>query len=179
MQVMALRQRTTNASGVRTELRRADKIIQRRLSEIICMNFTLFKGSHHLHALDPSPSPSSTHVVPSPSSLDKTALGSFTDESRYCLSNNDAREHFSDACVRQHDRCGRGSLMVCGGIHELDRAPLHLVQGNLTSVRNLREIMQLIVLPILQAMRSGTILWDDNAIPHYSGDRLPAPASGY
>ena len=92
----------------------------------------------------------------------------FTDEFRYCLSNNDARERpgerFGDACacVRQHDPHGGGSLMVWGGIHLHGRTPLHLVTG----VRNRDEIVRRFVLPKLQVMGPGAILQDDNTTPH-------------
>ena len=98
----------------------------------------------------------------------------FTDESRFTLSNNDARvrvwrrpgDRFVDACVREHDRYGGGSVMVWGGIHLRGRTPLHLVQGNLTAVRYRDEILQPLIMPTLQAMGPGSILQDDNATPH-------------
>ena len=56
--------------------------------------------------------------------------------------------------------------MVWGGIHLHGRTPLHLVQGNLTSVRYRDEIVRCFVLPTLQTMGPGAILQDDNATPH-------------
>ena len=98
----------------------------------------------------------------------------FTDESRFTLTHNDARarvwrrpgERFVEACVRQHDRHGGGSIMVWGGIYLHGRTPLHLVQGNLNAVRYRDEIVQPLIMPTLQAMGPGAILQDDNATPH-------------
>ena len=96
------------------------------------------------------------------------------DESRFTLTYNDARERvwrrpgerFVDACVRQHDRHGGGSVMVWEELHLHGRTPLHLVQGNVTVVRYRDKIVRRIVLSTLQAMGPGAILQDDNATPH-------------
>ena len=63
-----------------------------------------------------------------------------------------------DACVREHNRYGGGSVMVWGGIHLHGRTPLHLVQGTLTGVGYRAEIVQPIVIPALQAMGPGSSL---------------------
>lgn len=98
----------------------------------------------------------------------------FTDESRFTMSNSDARrrvwrrvgERYIDACVQEHDRYGGGSVMVWGGFHLHGRTPLHLIQGNLTGVRYRDEVVRPIVIPTLQAMGPGACLQDDNATPH-------------
>ena len=64
-------------------------------------------------------------------------------------------QEFVDARVRQHNRHGGGSVMVCGGIHLHGRTPLHPVQGNLTGIRYRDKIVWRIVLPTLQAMGPG------------------------
>ena len=58
--------------------------------------------------------------------------------------------------------------MVWGGIHLHDWTLLHLVQGNLTSVRYQEEIVRRFVLPIVQAMGPGAILQDENTTPHHA-----------
>lgn len=98
----------------------------------------------------------------------------FTDESRFCLQNNDGRirvwrrqgERYADACVVERERFGGGSLMVWAGISLNGRTPLHLVEGTMTAAYYRDRILGPIVQPTLQAMGDGATLMDDNATPH-------------
>ena len=178
LHIAALRQRTTNATRLRQEMRRAANFnisrqtVRNRLHEfglrsrvaVVCLPLT------------PAHRQARRAWCRRQQRWTRQQWGRvlFTDESRFTLTNNDARERvwrrpgerFVDACVRQHDRHGGGSVMVWGGIHLHGRTPLHLVQGNLTGVRYRDEIVRRIVLPTLQAMGPGAILQDDNATPH-------------
>ncbi len=79
----------------------------------------------------------------------------FTDESRFCLRRADGRERvyrrrgerYADACVRQVDRYGGGSVMVWGGISFNNRTELVIVDGNLTAQRYCDEIITPVVVP--------------------------------
>ena len=98
----------------------------------------------------------------------------FTDESRFSIQFNDGRvrvyrhpgECFADVNVRQRHRFGGGSVMVWGGISIHHRTPLYVVDGNLTGIRYLNEIIRPLVLPGLQQIGGGAVLQDDNARPH-------------
>ena len=98
----------------------------------------------------------------------------FTDESRFSIQFNDGRvrvyrrpgERFADVNVRQRHRFGGGSVMVWGGISIHHRTPLYVVDGNLTGIRSLNEIIRPLVLPGIQQIGGGAVLQDDNARPH-------------
>ena len=98
----------------------------------------------------------------------------FTDDSRFSIQFNDGRvrvyirpgERFADVNVRQRHRFGGGSVMVWGGISIHHRTPLYVVDGNLTGIRYLNEIIRPLVLPGLQQIGGGAVLQDDNARPH-------------
>ena len=98
----------------------------------------------------------------------------FTDESRFSIQFNDGRvrvyrrpgERFADVNVRQRHWFGGGSVMVWGGISIHHRTPLYVVDGNLTGIRYLNEIIRPLVLPGLQQIGGGAVLQDDNARPH-------------
>ena len=95
----------------------------------------------------------------------------FTDESRFSIQFNNGGvrvyrrpgERFTDVNVRQHHQFGGGSVMVWGGISIHHRTPLYVVDGNLTGIRYLNEIIRPLVLPGLQQIGSGAVLQDDNA----------------
>ena len=55
--------------------------------------------------------------------------------------------------------CGAASLSTT-------RTPLYMVDGNLTGIRYLNEIIRPLVLPGLQQIGGGAVLQDDNARPH-------------
>lgn len=101
----------------------------------------------------------------------------FSDESRYCVSFVDGRERvyrrhgerYANACVRQRDRFGGGSVMVWGAINAGFRSDLHVIQGNLTAQRYVDEILRAEVVPLLrrhQRRRRQLIFQHDNARPH-------------
>lgn len=98
----------------------------------------------------------------------------FTDESRFCLRRGDGRERvyrrrgerFADACVRQVDRFGGGSVMVWGGITFNNRTDLVFVDGNLTAQRYCDEILAPVVVPFFDVNRRVTLLQQDNARCH-------------
>nr|KAG5714667.1 hypothetical protein BaRGS_000155 [Batillaria attramentaria] len=178
LQLLALRDRTVTARTIRSNLRTATNIIisqdtvERRLHEV------------DLHSRVPAVRIPLTprhrrariafcrnHQRWNKQQWDRVL---FTDESRFTLSNSDARrrvwrrvgERYIDACVQEHDRYGGGSVMVWGGFHLHGRTPLYLIRGNLTGVRYRDEIVRPIIIPTLRAMGRGSCLQDDNATPH-------------
>lgn len=98
----------------------------------------------------------------------------FTDEPRFCLRRGDGRERvyrrrgerYADACVRQVDRYGGGSVMVWGGITFQNRTELVIVDGNLNSQRYCDEILAPVVVPFFNANRRISLLQQDNARCH-------------
>ena len=75
-------------------------------------------------------------------------------------------ERFADACVRQVDRYGGGSIMIWDAIffHHLSR--LVVMRGNLTGVRYQDEILAPVVVPLMNANRRLTVFQQDNARCH-------------
>lgn len=98
----------------------------------------------------------------------------FSDESRFTLDFIDRRarvwrrvnERHANVNVRQHDRFGRGSVMVWGGITMTGRTDLHMVQGRVTGVYYRDHILAPIVLPFAQRAGRRFIFQDDNARAH-------------
>ena len=98
----------------------------------------------------------------------------FTDEVRFSIQFNNGRvrvyrgpgERFADVNVRQRHQFGGGSVMVWGGISIHHRTPLYVVDGNLTGICYLNEIIRPLVLPGLQQIGGGAVLQDDHARPH-------------
>lgn len=99
----------------------------------------------------------------------------FSDESRFCLRSNDARqrvyrrrgERFIDPAVRERRAFGGGSVMVWGGITLNGRTALHVLpNGTLTARRYIDEILQPIVVPFAQHHGPDFIFQQDNARPH-------------
>ena len=99
----------------------------------------------------------------------------FTDESRFCVDFNDRRarvwrmpnEHFAPVCVAEHDRFGRGSVMVWAGISAQGKTDLHVIDnGTLTALRYVNEIFDVYVRPYAGAVGENFILMDDNARAH-------------
>ena len=99
----------------------------------------------------------------------------FSDESRFCLSNQDGRirvyrragERYRDGCVLQRDRYGGASVMVWGAINTNFRSRLVIVNGNLNAIRYVGEILQPHLLPLL-AQHGGNnrlLFQHDNARP--------------
>lgn len=97
----------------------------------------------------------------------------FTDESRFSLDFNDGRlrvrrlpnERFNEQCIVEHDRFGRGSVMVWGGITWNGRTDLVRINGNLTSQRYVDEVLIPTVIPFIRRNQN-TVLQQDNARPH-------------
>ena len=74
----------------------------------------------------------------------------FTDESRFCLDFTDRRqlvwrmpkERFDDLNVAEHDRYGKGSVMVWAGISVNGKTDLYAIKnGTLSSLRHCNEIL--------------------------------------
>lgn len=178
LQLMALRDRTITTRTLRSNLRTATHInisqdtVRRRLHEV------------NLHSRVPAIRiPLTPHhrrarmaFCRNHQRWNRQQWGRvlFTDESRFTLSNSDARrrvwrrvgDRYIDACVQEHDRYGGGSVMVWGGFHLHGRTPLYLIQGNLTGGRYRDEIVGPIIVPTLRAMKRGSCLQDGNATPH-------------
>ena len=103
----------------------------------------------------------------------------FTDESRFCLDFTDKRqlvwrmskERFHYLNVAEHDRYGKGSVMVWANISVSGKTDLYVVEnGTLTAVRYCNEILDPFVRPYAGAIGPNFILIDDNARPHRAYD---------
>lgn len=98
----------------------------------------------------------------------------FSNESRFCLDFNDGRvlvrrlpsERFLDACIREHDRYGGGSVMVWAGVSATRRTDLVSIQGTLTGQRYVNEVLRPHVLPLSMAVGRNFLFQQDNARPH-------------
>lgn len=96
----------------------------------------------------------------------------WTDESRFTLDFNDGRilvrrkknERFADCCIKQHDRYGGGSVMIWCGIWWEGRTDPVIIDGSLTGVRYLHEIIEQYIIP--NVTKHNLILQQDNARPH-------------
>ena len=96
----------------------------------------------------------------------------FTDESRFLLDMLDRRrrvwrrrgERYANCAIVEHDRYGRGSLMVWGGISVRSRTELLVLNGTLTGQRYINEVIKPVVLPFVQ--QHHVVVQDDNARPH-------------
>ena len=175
---MALRQRTTTARRLRDNLRTAtgtrvsDQTIRNRLraSNLRCRRQAVRPPLLPLHRT------ARRHWCTLHLWWQRVHWGRvmFTDESRFSIQFNYGRvrvyrrpgECFADVNVRQRHRFGGGSVMVWGGISIHHRTPLYVVDGNLTGIHYLNEIIRPLVLPGLQQIGGGAVLQDDNARPH-------------
>ena len=99
----------------------------------------------------------------------------FTDESKFCIDFKDRRarvrrahnERFAPVCVAEHDRYGKGSVMVWAGISMQGKTDLHIIEnGTLTAVRYVNEILDVYVRQYAVAIGAEIILMDDNARPY-------------
>ena len=97
----------------------------------------------------------------------------FSNEMRFSLQRSDRRqrvywrlsERYSDACVREVERFGDGgSVMVWGGISHGVKMPLVVIQGNLTAIRYLDQVLMPRVLPLVNA--HNLTFQHDNERPH-------------
>ena len=102
---------------------------------------------------------------------------SFTDASRFCLDFTDQRqlvwrmskERFHFLNVAEHDRYGKGSVMVWAGISINGKTDLYVVEnGSLTAMRCFNEILDQFVRLYAGVIRPDFILMDDNASPHHA-----------
>lgn len=98
----------------------------------------------------------------------------FTDESRFCLYNNDRRlrvyrrpnERYSQCNFSNTTLFGGGSVMVWAGISLTGRTELVLINGSLTAERYILEILDNHVVPYAPYIGQGFMLMHDNARPH-------------
>ena len=101
----------------------------------------------------------------------------FTDESRFCLDFTDkhqllwrmSKEQFHYLNVAEHDRYGKGSVMVWAGISVNGKTDLYVVEnGTLPAVRYCNEILDQFVRTYVDAVSLDFILMDNNARPHHA-----------
>ena len=108
---------------------------------------------------------------------DWTPVLFFIDESRFCLDFTDKRqfvwrmskERFHYLNVAEHDRYGKGSVMVWAVISVSGKTDLYVVEnGTLTAVRYCNEILDHLVRPYAGATCIGPdfILMNDQTRPH-------------
>ena len=99
----------------------------------------------------------------------------FTDESKFCIDFTDRRarvwraqnKRFAPVCVAEHDRYGKGSVMIWAGISMQWKTDLHTIEnGTLTAVRYVNEILDVYVRPYAGAIGADFILMEDNARPY-------------
>ena len=75
-------------------------------------------------------------------------------------------ERYSDVNVKEHDRCGGGSVMVWAAVTMHKHTPLQFIARNLNPQRYFDEVMRPMVLPFLRQIGQGAVFQDDNARPH-------------
>ena len=98
----------------------------------------------------------------------------FTDESLFCIDMNDGRakvwrrqgERYADCCVRESSRWDGGSVMVLDGISGRYKTPLVVIEGNLTAMCYIDEVLKPVVVQFLQNYADDTLYPEDNARPH-------------
>lgn len=98
----------------------------------------------------------------------------FSDESRFRLRFADGRERVyrrrgerhAQVCVREVDRFGGGSMMVCRAFCADGRSALVVVRGNLNAPQYRDQILQPVLLPFMQRHGPGLTFQHDNARPH-------------
>ena len=99
----------------------------------------------------------------------------FTDESRFCLDFTDRRqlvwrmhkERFDDLNVAEHDRYGKGSVIVWAGISVNGKTDLYAIEnGAMTALRYCNEILDQFVRQYAGSIGQKFILMDDNVRPH-------------
>jgi hypothetical protein len=97
----------------------------------------------------------------------------FSDESKFNLSNADGLQlvyrrqgqRFTPACVREHDRFGKGGVMVWDGIIGGQKTRLLVIPGNLNAQRYINKVLKAEAIPFMQ--RNATVVFQqDNARPH-------------
>lgn len=97
----------------------------------------------------------------------------FSDETRVSVSSHDGRqrvyrrrhERFADCCVVQADRYGGGSKMFWGGVSYNNKTQLLPIQGTLTGIKYVSDVLRPEVIPFFNANRQMTFQ-QDNATSH-------------
>ena len=80
-----------------------------------------------------------------------------------------SKERFHFLNVAEHDRYGKGSVMVWAGISINGKTDLYVVEnGSLTAMRCFNEILDQFVRLYAGVIRPDFILMDDNASPHHA-----------
>ena len=96
-------------------------------------------------------------------------------KSRFCFDFTDRcqlvwiipKQKFDELNAAEHDRHGKGSVMIWPGISVNGNPDLSVIEnGTLTSLRNCNEILDQFVRPYAGAIGPEFILMDDNACPH-------------
>ena len=95
-------------------------------------------------------------------------------ESRFNVSFADRRvrvwrrpgERYTNACVAQHNRYGRGSIHVWDGFSYHHRTPLHVFRVNVTADVYVNQKLRPIVVPFFQNHPDVATFQHDNARPH-------------
>ena len=78
------------------------------------------------------------------------------------------KERFDELNVAEHDRYGKGSVMVWAGISVNGKTDLYVIEnGLLMALRYCNEILHQFVRPYASAIGPEFILMDDNAGPHH------------
>ncbi|UYV76117.1 hypothetical protein LAZ67_13002616 [Cordylochernes scorpioides] len=90
----------------------------------------------------------------------------FTDESRFCLQNQDGRirvwrhrgETMLNSCVMHRHTGPATGIMIWSGIGYHSRTPLVRIAGTLNSQRYISEVLEPVVLPYLQGLPTAILL---------------------
>lgn len=97
----------------------------------------------------------------------------FTDESKFNVQGNDARdrvyrrrgERFARCCIKERDWFGGGSIMVWGGISLHSKTAIVIFNGRVNANRYQEEVLRPVLIPFVNAHR-GMMLAQDNAPCH-------------
>ena len=77
------------------------------------------------------------------------------------------KQRFDELNVAEHDRYGKGSVMVWAGISVNGKTDLYaIINGTLTALRYCNEILDQFVRPYAGAIGPEFSLMEDNARPH-------------
>ena len=100
----------------------------------------------------------------------------FSDESRFCVYTLDRRERvwrrpgerYAACCIHQHNRWGGEGVMVSlwAAISFDHKSPLVVIEGNMTALRYIAQVLRPTLLPLLAQHRDVITFQQDNARPH-------------
>ena len=98
----------------------------------------------------------------------------FSDESRFCVYTLDRRERvwrrpgerYAACCIHQHNRWGGEGVMVWAAISFDHKSPLVVIEGNMTALRYIAQVLRPTLLPLLAQHRDVITFQLDNARPH-------------